>query len=100
MIKKAMRPTQANPEGGIATMEAPIHVSNVMLICPSCNKATRVSNKRVDGKRFAFARSAALISIRILIGLYDPRYQAGDAGSEILRLIHRERLKGQWQLLV
>lgn len=51
MIKKAMRPTQANPEGGIATMEAPIHVSNVMLICPSCNKATRVSNKRVDGKK-------------------------------------------------
>lgn len=51
MIKKAMRPTQANPEGGIATMEAPIHVSNVMLICPSCNKATRVNNKRVDGKK-------------------------------------------------
>ena len=31
MMKKAMRPTQANPEGGIATVEAPIHVSNVML---------------------------------------------------------------------
>ena len=46
MMKKAMRPTQANPQGGISTMEAPIHVSNVMLVCPSCKEATRVSHKR------------------------------------------------------
>lgn len=51
MIKKASRPTQKNPKGGIIEMEAPIHVSNVMLICPKCHKATRVSRKRVDGKR-------------------------------------------------
>ena len=51
MMKKAMRPTQANPEGGIATVEAPIHVSNVMLICPSCKEATRVNIKREDGKK-------------------------------------------------
>ena len=51
MVKKAMRPTQQNPQGGIVTKEAPIHVSNVMLICPSCGKPTRVSNKRVDGKK-------------------------------------------------
>ncbi|MGN0301422.1 MAG: 50S ribosomal protein L24 [Anaerotardibacter sp.] len=51
LVKKAMRPTQANPEGGISTMEAPIHVSNVKLICPSCKEATRVSNKREDGKK-------------------------------------------------
>lgn len=46
MVKKAMRPTQQNPQGGITTMEAPIHVSNVMLVCPHCNEATRVSRKR------------------------------------------------------
>ena len=50
-VKKAMRPTQQNPQGGIVTMEAPIHVSNVMLVCPKCDKATRVANKRVDGKK-------------------------------------------------
>lgn len=44
MIKKAMRPTQQNPQGGIATMEAPIHVSNVQLVCPKCNQATRVKH--------------------------------------------------------
>ena len=52
MIKKAMRPTQQNPQGGISTMEAPIHVSNVMLVCPSCKQPTRVSNKRDEnGKK-------------------------------------------------
>lgn len=51
MIKKAMRPTQENPQGGIATMEAPIHVSNAMVICPSCKTPTRISNKRENGKK-------------------------------------------------
>ncbi len=52
LIKKAQRPTQANPQGGIATMEGPIHVSNVMLICPACKEATRVSRvKDEQGKK-------------------------------------------------
>lgn len=51
MMKKAMRPTPQNQEGGISTMEAPLHVSNVMLICPSCKEATRVGKKVVDGKK-------------------------------------------------
>ena len=36
--------------GGIVTQEAPIHVSNVMLVCPSCGEATRVARRREDGK--------------------------------------------------
>ncbi len=52
MIKKAMRPTQANPSGGISTMEAPINASNVMLVCPSCKAATRVAHRIDDaGKK-------------------------------------------------
>ena len=45
MVKKAMRPTQANPQGGISTVEAPIHVSNVMLVCPKCGKPVRHCKK-------------------------------------------------------
>lgn len=41
LMKKAMRPTQQNPQGGISTLEAPLHVSNVMLVCPHCKEATR-----------------------------------------------------------
>ncbi len=52
MIKKAMRPTQQNPQGGISTMEAPLNVSNVMLVCPSCKAATRVGHRvKDDGKK-------------------------------------------------
>lgn len=52
IIKKAMRPTQQNPQGGISTMEAPIHVSNVMLVCPECKQAARVGHKRDEnGKK-------------------------------------------------
>lgn len=46
-IKKASRPTQRNPQsGGIIEMEAPIHVSNVMVVCGSCGKATRIGGER------------------------------------------------------
>ena len=52
VVKKAMRPTQANPQGGISSMEAPINVSNVMLVCPSCKAATRVGHRfKDDGKK-------------------------------------------------
>ena len=52
VVKKALRPTQQNPQGGISSVEAPIHVSNVMLVCPACKQPTRVS-KRVneEGKK-------------------------------------------------
>ena len=45
VVKKAMRPTQANPQGGISSIEAPINVSNVMLVCPSCGEGTRVAHR-------------------------------------------------------
>ena len=41
MRKRHERPTQDNPEGGIITFEAPIHVSNVMLVDPSGGEASR-----------------------------------------------------------
>ncbi len=42
MRKRHTRPTQANPEGGIITFEAPIHTSNVMLIEPAGGEPSRV----------------------------------------------------------
>lgn len=35
---------------GIIEFEGPIHISNVMLVCPKCNEATRVSVQRQDGE--------------------------------------------------
>ena len=51
LVKKHQKPNNANESGGIFDIEAPIHVSNVALICPSCKEATRVNIKREDGKK-------------------------------------------------
>jgi large subunit ribosomal protein L24 len=42
MVKRHQRPTQKLRQGGIIEREAPMHVSNVMLVCSKCDKATRV----------------------------------------------------------
>ncbi len=42
MRKRHERPSEANPEGGIVTFEAPIHVSNVMLVDPASSQASRI----------------------------------------------------------
>ncbi|MBE0476800.1 MAG: 50S ribosomal protein L24 [Coriobacteriia bacterium] len=51
MIKKHARPTQRNPQGGIIEREGTIHVSDVMLVCPSCSEPSRVGVLREDGAR-------------------------------------------------
>jgi large subunit ribosomal protein L24 len=55
MVKKAIRPNQANQQGGIVDMEKAIHISNVALLDPKTNKPTRVSVKKVDGKNVRIA---------------------------------------------
>ncbi len=52
ILKRAVRQTQKVRQGGIIESPGPIHVSNVMLVCPSCNKPTRVGHRqREDGTR-------------------------------------------------
>ena len=44
--KKHVRATQTNPQGGIIDWELPLDVSDVMLLCPSCGRPTRISRDR------------------------------------------------------
>lgn len=46
--KKHTRPTQTNTQGGIVEKPGAIDASNVALVCPSCNKPTRVSRQRSE----------------------------------------------------
>lgn len=46
-IKRHTRPTPKNQSGGIVTKEAPIHASNVMVICSKCGEPTRVNRKMI-----------------------------------------------------
>ena len=45
IVKKHSKPSQDNPQGGINSQEAAIHVSNVMLLDPKSNEPTRVGYK-------------------------------------------------------
>ncbi|RMG66792.1 MAG: 50S ribosomal protein L24 [Nitrospirae bacterium] len=51
IIKRHMKPSQKYTQGGIIEKEGPIHISNVMLICPRCNTPTRIGNKLLDDGR-------------------------------------------------
>jgi len=57
-IKRHTRPTPKNQQGGILEKEAPIHASNLMVVCPKCNEATRIGRKVLDdGKRVRVCKS-------------------------------------------
>ena len=45
IITKHVKPRGAQKPGGITKMEGPIDASNVMVVCPKCNKATRVGHE-------------------------------------------------------
>ena len=47
IIKRHSRPSQKNPQGGIVQKEAPVHVSNVMVVCPKCNTPSRLGHAAV-----------------------------------------------------
>ena len=53
MIKRHTRPNpQRNIKGGIVEKEAPIHVSNVAIVCKNCKEHTRTAHKVLaDGRR-------------------------------------------------
>lgn len=65
MVKKHERPNpQRQVQGGILEREAPIHISNLKVICPDTDKPTRVGRRRLeDGKLTRYAKvSGAVLS--------------------------------------
>jgi large subunit ribosomal protein L24 len=54
VVKKHQSPIQAGRgqvQAGIIQFEAPVDISNVMLICPECGERTRIGSRREDGRR-------------------------------------------------
>ncbi len=56
IVKKHSKPSQVNPQGGIISREAAIHVSNVMPLDPKSGKPTRVGYKIENGKKVRVAK--------------------------------------------
>ncbi|MCD6285914.1 MAG: 50S ribosomal protein L24 [Anaerolineae bacterium] len=54
--QSAQRAGRSQVQGGRVQFEAPIHLSNVMLVCPSCDAATRVGYDVVDGTKVRVCR--------------------------------------------
>jgi large subunit ribosomal protein L24 len=59
IVKKAVKPTEANRQGGFSEFEAPIHASKVMLV-DSEGKATRVASKVVNGKKVRVSKKSGV----------------------------------------
>ncbi|MEA3317887.1 MAG: 50S ribosomal protein L24 [Bacteroidota bacterium] len=51
MISKHSKPNAENPQGGIVKIEAPIHISNLMVVDPSTGKPSRIGRKLNDEKK-------------------------------------------------
>ncbi len=46
---------------GIVEFEAPIHISNVMLVCPNCKKPTKIAIKLENGKKFRVCKKCGQV---------------------------------------
>ena len=51
LVRKMKRPDQQNQKGGILDIEAPINISNIMVVCPKCDKPGRVAKKVLENGR-------------------------------------------------
>ncbi|HHL51850.1 MAG TPA: 50S ribosomal protein L24 [Flammeovirgaceae bacterium] len=56
IVTKHIKPSAARPEGGIEKTEAPIHISNLMLVDPATGEPTRTGRKQVDGKWVRYSK--------------------------------------------
>ncbi|MEA3293275.1 MAG: 50S ribosomal protein L24 [Patescibacteria group bacterium] len=54
--KKHVKPKKEGEKGQIVQTPCSIHISNVKLICPKCNKATRVGHKVVEKRKFRICK--------------------------------------------
>ena len=58
MVLIYKKPTQANPDGTIVEMYAPIFASKVALVDPKTKKATKIGYKVVDGKKVRYTKDS------------------------------------------
>jgi large subunit ribosomal protein L24 len=51
MARRHQRARSRTQQAGILDIPVPIHVSNVQVVCPRCNKPTRVAHGRLEGEK-------------------------------------------------
>jgi len=56
IIKKNQKPRKTGEKGQIVQLPKPIDISNAKLICPKCQKATRIGYKIFENKKYLFCK--------------------------------------------
>ena len=57
VVHKAVRRSRRNPRGGMLSIEMPVSISNVQVVCPQCNRPTRVGARfAADGAKYRVCR--------------------------------------------
>jgi len=51
LVKKHQRARSRTQPSGIITTPAPVHISNLVLICPKCGKKTKIRKEKVENRR-------------------------------------------------
>lgn len=58
IVKRHVKPSNVNPQGGIIEKETPVFITNVMIMCDKCNRAVRVGYRKTEaGEKFRFCKS-------------------------------------------
>ncbi len=59
LVSRHTKPTAANPQGGIIKKEAPIHISNLLLVDPKSGKGARIGRKKnAEGKSVRYFKKS------------------------------------------
>lgn len=58
IVSRHTKPSASNPNGGIIKKEAPVHISNLMLLDPKSGEPTRVGRRTEDGKIVRYAKNS------------------------------------------
>lgn len=60
LVKKHKRKTQQDQQGGIVSIELPINIANIMILCKRCNQPVRVGFKTLnDGSKYRICKGCA-----------------------------------------
>ena len=61
LVKKHQRARSQTKPSGIVTVPAPIHISNVLLICSKCGKKTKIKKDKIENRRVRICKECGEI---------------------------------------
>lgn len=64
IVKRHQKARKQGEKSGIIEKEAPVSISNVMLVCPKCNTPTKVSHIRSDNKNLRVCKNCREMIVR------------------------------------